>query len=590
MAYSWDSRLSGSIRRLHDPTPLSMELSYRESIHPLRSWGLALITASLAGGAAVLALHWGLQLSHIGIDDAYIFAVYARHWAEGKGLVYNPGERPVEGFTSPLWLLITTMLYKAGFPWETGALSASLAFFILLLAWTLHGIGGSRWWRSPSALFMGAWLLSIPGFVAWNTLTLMDTILLSFGVTAISLALWNGISEPLAGLFIVFLILTRPEGMAWALAWIGLDALRTYLLRDRSRLWSRTLRLLLVYMIAITVLTAWRLHTFGDFLPNTYYAKRIPPFEAFKSGFIYLLLFVLTYPVGACASLLGGYTVLRRIPEITYKLRSPSPSDPEFTDLIRLLLLTSLAGVGLVLPLLTGDDHFPMFRFYQPIWPSLGLLLLLIGRLQVRRMSFPCKAPLFPQAIAPLLPVLFSFLGQDHYAALCCSYHAQKMKFEIDLAAQGRSLAQKMNKIFDPMHPEVAIIAAGGFRFEYRGKVFDLMGLNDREMARAERWHPSGFPGHVAFRPEVFLRRVPPVVLPYDDTMGHGLNLLIRGFEFNNSVLKGLLTSGEFHLRYRLVRIQRSGEAIIAFVERSFADRIAATGFAVEEIEWLPPR
>lgn len=566
-----------------------MGFPFRERIRWLYSWGLALLAAGIAGGLAVLALYRGLGLSSTGVDDAYIFAVYAHHWVEGKGLVYNPGDGPVEGFTSPLWLLITAAIHRLGLPWEIGALGASLVLFVFLLAWTLRGIGGPQWWRSPGALFAGVWLLSSPGFVAWNTISLMDTILLSLGIAAISLDLWDGIPGPLRELFIVFLILARPEGGVWALVWIGLDALRAYLISKPARLWPRIARLLLTYTIAVMALMAWRAQTFGDLLPNTYYAKRIAPLDAFQSGFVYLMLFLLTYPAGAFAFLAGGYTAFRRLSEIARLLRSPFPLDSPYPDLIRLLLLTLLTSAGLALPLLTGADHFPMFRFYQPVWFPLGLLLLVLGRLQTHRVASKWMTTPLSQTIAALLPILLSLLSQDNYAALHTSHHAQRMKFEIDLAAQGCILGQKMNRIFDPIYPEVAIITAGGFRSEYKGKVFDLMGLNDREMARAERWHPPGFPGHVAFRSEVFFRRSPPVVLPYDDTTGYGLNLLMTNLEFNNSVLKGLLSSGEFYRRYRLVRIRRSDEAIIAFVEHSFADRSATLGLTVETIQWPPP-
>ena len=38
-------------------------------------------------------------------DDAFITMRYARNFAQGLGLVFNPGER-VEGFTSFLWTII----------------------------------------------------------------------------------------------------------------------------------------------------------------------------------------------------------------------------------------------------------------------------------------------------------------------------------------------------------------------------------------------------------------------------------------------------------------------------------------------------
>ena len=42
-------------------------------------------------------------------DDAYITFRYARNFAEGRGLVYNPGER-IEGYTNFAW----TVMVAAG--------------------------------------------------------------------------------------------------------------------------------------------------------------------------------------------------------------------------------------------------------------------------------------------------------------------------------------------------------------------------------------------------------------------------------------------------------------------------------------------
>ncbi|MFN2303317.1 MAG: hypothetical protein ACK2TV_06240, partial [Anaerolineales bacterium] len=43
-------------------------------------------------------------------DDAMISMRYAKNFAEGYGLVWNPGEAPVEGYTNPLWVI-----FMAGF-------------------------------------------------------------------------------------------------------------------------------------------------------------------------------------------------------------------------------------------------------------------------------------------------------------------------------------------------------------------------------------------------------------------------------------------------------------------------------------------
>src|SRR3954453_6602923 len=44
-------------------------------------------------------------------DDAMISMRYARNLAHGYGLVWNPGARPVEGYTNPAWVLYMTAIH-----------------------------------------------------------------------------------------------------------------------------------------------------------------------------------------------------------------------------------------------------------------------------------------------------------------------------------------------------------------------------------------------------------------------------------------------------------------------------------------------
>ncbi len=73
-------------------------------------WGilrqrLVALRAVAAGTLLILvAWTWSIYGPHI-VDDAYITFRYARNMAEGKGLVYNPGER-IQGSSTPLFLML----------------------------------------------------------------------------------------------------------------------------------------------------------------------------------------------------------------------------------------------------------------------------------------------------------------------------------------------------------------------------------------------------------------------------------------------------------------------------------------------------
>ncbi len=66
-------------------------------------------------------------------DDAYISFQYARSFAEGDGLVFNPEER-VEGFSNFLWTLGLALVPKTGGEIEKAAPVASYAAAFLSLA------------------------------------------------------------------------------------------------------------------------------------------------------------------------------------------------------------------------------------------------------------------------------------------------------------------------------------------------------------------------------------------------------------------------------------------------------------------------
>jgi hypothetical protein len=80
----------------------------------------------LAGCALLLiarCLHYRGSL----IDDAYIVFRYADNLLAGLGPVFNAGER-VEGFTSPLWLLLLAGAKAAGLSYETSVFVFGTAF------------------------------------------------------------------------------------------------------------------------------------------------------------------------------------------------------------------------------------------------------------------------------------------------------------------------------------------------------------------------------------------------------------------------------------------------------------------------------
>jgi len=139
------------------------------------------VGASGSAAAASLALCAGLiWIAHFEIDgeiwfslfdDALISMRYARNLALGQGLVWNPGEPPVEGYTNFLWTLWMALLHRSGAS-DAGLcllVRASGALLVALNVLALGAIARRAWPGRPRVERLALWLvaLSYPN-LAWG--------------------------------------------------------------------------------------------------------------------------------------------------------------------------------------------------------------------------------------------------------------------------------------------------------------------------------------------------------------------------------------------------------------------------------------
>ncbi|MCK4593597.1 glycosyltransferase family 39 protein [bacterium] len=241
-----------------------------------------------------LALFYSSRMHWFSADDAYITLRYAEHWAEGHGPVYNIGER-VEGYTNFLWVLVLTPLITLGIP---GPLAVKLlAGFsgagALWLIWLLgRRIAGKDSWLGPVA----ALALALNGTFIWWTLpgsmevsTLAVTLLAGF-----YLLLGREKAEPRerlretlgAGVLFGLSVLLRPDAVLF-----GIPALVVVVMRKERRL-LRTLLFLAPGALMIAGQLIFRLSYYGDWLPNTFYAKVDINLRVIGRGLEYLLGFL----------------------------------------------------------------------------------------------------------------------------------------------------------------------------------------------------------------------------------------------------------------------------------------------------------
>ncbi|MEI6504038.1 MAG: hypothetical protein WCP21_23750, partial [Armatimonadota bacterium] len=71
---------------------------------PRRFWSQLLVLVGLFLLARQMASCWAFT-----VDDSFITYRYSQHLAAGVGPTWNPGERPLEGYTTFLWMIVMTV-------------------------------------------------------------------------------------------------------------------------------------------------------------------------------------------------------------------------------------------------------------------------------------------------------------------------------------------------------------------------------------------------------------------------------------------------------------------------------------------------
>ncbi len=295
-------------------------------------------------------------------EDAFITFRYAQNWVAGNGLVWNPGEAPVEGYTNFLWVVLAAAFLTlnidpiAGSQWIGMAASVAV-LFLLFRAGTLH-LG----WRSGVAAIPCIALAASGPFATWAGAGL-ETNLFTLWILAAGIGFSRATDEGRpsdfysAGLMLLFASLTRPEGLLVAGVFVAGSFWRA---RGRT---STVLRRLsfpaLIYAGLYALYTSWRWWYFGDPLPNTFYAKTGGGIAQAQRGLEYASLFALHF-----LSPWIGVVVLSL---------ASRRSDEETSPLIRLSLV--LAVTWTIYVVLVGGDYMAMYRFFVPVLPFIYLLL-----------------------------------------------------------------------------------------------------------------------------------------------------------------------------------------------------------------------
>lgn len=493
--------------------------------------GLSLAVLVAAGLAAAVALFLS-RARNVGIvdEDAFISFRYAQNLLAGEGLVFNPGQR-VEGITNLLWTLFVaagSWLTGVGLPTVSVTLGLACGVLILVLAWAwvfeeLVGSGVSWTFASGGALAAPLLLAIVPGF-AFYAASGLEVAFFALLVTAglyflrVGGKLW---CASVGSLLLGAAFMTRPEaGLALVFA------AAAYSLWPGKDTWRRMLAAALPGGAVLVGVTLWRLYYYGALVPNTAFAKA------------------------------GGFEVMQR-------WGWPYVIETAAQNWFHLAWLLALAGAVshrgflkrnlatlCVVPVWTayivyvGGDYMPFGRFVLPVLPVLYILAVAgVGLVARALVGASGGSRFWLRAASVMLPIAITLAVFAAQVPEQVREEEKRREYIANTTEQRRAVANW----FDENAPDalVARNAVGAFGYYSDVRILDMLGLNNRYIARHGQKDPSFLPGHQSGDGDYVLRREPDYIITGNTE---------PPFRFVSD--RELLNSPEFHEEYERISVE----------------------------------
>lgn len=326
---------------------------------------LVLVLALLAAAAGTMA--W---LAVYQVDDAFIVYRYARNLADGSGFVFNPGER-VEGVTCFLWTLVLAPLAAVGLdlPKVAPVLTAACGLGAVGLTVRRHAEVEGRAAPAARDLLPGVLLAAAPAFAYWSVgglETVPFTLLLVLALRAHAIEAAGSGRASRSAVWLGLAALVRPETPVVVAALAADRLLRARAAgRLRAGLRDTLVWASIVAGIFVPVL-AFRFAYFGDWLPNTYFAKTGGPLTVRAlAGWLYVqdwaASLVPTFGVSGWAVVSIGLVLLVAL--VAFALSEP-----------RLRAEGLVVSALVAACVLEGGDWMVLHRFFVPALPAVALV------------------------------------------------------------------------------------------------------------------------------------------------------------------------------------------------------------------------
>ncbi len=417
-------------------------------------------------------------------DDAFISFRYAQNLVNGNGLVWNVGER-VEGYTNFLWTLLMGVPMFLDIDPVNFSCLAGIVCFIISLGFTFklaHLMLGSRTQALLAVIFLGSnytFSCYATGGLETQLQAALLTALLYLAFRIVHQRVFDLASLMACSFLAALALLTRLDSAIFIA--VLLTLLLFLIAREKTPIKIKSARIAVLVLPCLIIVSAWfcwKAGYYGDLLPNTYYAKAgglsFPvSVLIYKFGIKYIYFFLLSYWL--IPFLLLFLLSLKRL-----------RTKPGMT------VITLIMALWLLYIIKVGGD-FMEFRMMVLILPlSAVVLVWLIFHVVVQK----------PVQIALVAVVLLG--SWSHSAWFGKTFRMPGVEsielLQGHLYGPGRSwctIGRRLGELFhDENRPVViATTAAGAIPYYSRLETVDMLGLNDRWIARHGRF--GGIrPGH----------------------------------------------------------------------------------------------
>jgi hypothetical protein len=428
----------------------------------------------------VSALWFLLGHSYCLYDDAYIYFRFVENMFNGCPLAYNCADGPVEGFTSPLFFILLTV--GRVFTRDLESVSQLLGVLFIGMAMTVAVLTAAspRFDRVGQFPFVPvvraagvALVLGLDHFLLLHSVIGLET-----GLAALwgALMLWSctGQQRPWLRTLAIAGIFVRPEFVLF------IFLLPAFVPE------ARKVRYWVPFVVAGALTVGTRLVLFGDFLPNTFWAKSGGTADHARLGWLYIRDALTDYPTALFAPLALFFQSGRRM--VGYYLM--------------------VALVWTLFFLRSGGDFFSYGRMFVPLVPGLTVLATLglfaaLDRLPIGWKQWSIAGPVVAGFLL-LVPALWAD-----------SEHA--IPEQHGMVRVGRWT--QVGKYLGNVHPGATVAATpvGAIGYFSGARILDLVGLVDRTVAKEGSRIPDlssrGKIGHERVHTEYILSQQPDIIV-----------------------------------------------------------------------------